>query len=275
MTGKQVLLSGRSRLAALCALLLLAALAATAGLFPRPALGVEYTVPTVPNVQLGNKLLYLSDPDHLVNPQDAEAINVAAKELRDELGIEVAVVALNSIGDSDPRQFATALFQHWGLGQKGKDNGLLILLVTEPPQRSIVFETGYGLEGVLPDAVCFQLQQKYMVPAFKKGEYSQGLRQGVAAVKKYLLSSDYERSTMVQPQAQSEESQAGPAIFGFLLVLLLLFLFRRNPRLASFLLGAILGSLSGRGRGGPGGFGGGGGSWGGGRSGGGGAGSRF
>ena len=267
-------LSGLSRAQLPRSLVLLALLLLGVALSAGPALAVDYTVETVPNTQVANKLVYLSDPDRIISPEDAQAINVAAKELRDEMGVEVAVVALKSIGDNDARQFATELFQHWGLGQKGKDNGLLILLVTEPPQRSIVFETGYGLEGVLPDAVCFQLQQKYMVPAFREGNYSQGLRDGMTAVRQYLMASDHERATMVQAQSQSEEVGAGSIIFGFLLMLGVLFLFRRNPRMASFLLGAILGSMSGRGRGGPGGFGGGGG-WGGGRSGGGGSISRF
>ena len=123
--------------------------------------------------------------------------------MEDSLGIEVAVVAVNSIGDQDARMFATDLFKHWGLGQKSKDNGLLIQLVTEPSQRSVVFETGYGIEGVLPDAICYRLQQRYMMPDLKAGDYSAGMLKGVMAVTKYLMSSDYERAGMTGNRSSS------------------------------------------------------------------------
>ena len=63
---------------------------------------------------------------------------------------EVAVVALQSIGDNDIDDFATELFTRWGIG-KQNDNGLLVLLILD--QRRITFRTGYGIEGILPDAI--------------------------------------------------------------------------------------------------------------------------
>ena len=92
---------------------------------------------------------------------------------------------------------------HWGLGQKSKDNGLLIQLVTEPSQRSVVFETGYGIEGVLPGAICYRLQQRDMMPEPKAGDYSAGMLKGVMAVTKYLMSSDYERAGMTGNRSSS------------------------------------------------------------------------
>lgn len=156
----------------------------------------DYTVETIPNVRLSDRYNHVSNPDGIIQPQDVDRINRLLQIVEDSLGIEVAVVAVESIGDNDARMFATDLFQHWGLGKKGKDNGLLIQLVTEPTQRSVVFETGYGLEGVLPDAITYRLQQKYMIPDLKAGDYSTGMLKGVAAVKEYLMASDYERAAM-------------------------------------------------------------------------------
>ena len=124
----------------------------------------DYSIETIPNVRLSNRLNHVSNPDGIITPDDASRINQLLNVVEDSLGIEVAVVAVNSIGDQDARMFATDLFKHWGLGQKSKDNGLLIQLVTEPSQRSVVFETGYGIEGVLPDAICYRLQQRYICP---------------------------------------------------------------------------------------------------------------
>ena len=164
----------------------------------------DYTVETIPNVRLSNRLNHVSDPDDLIQPQDEARINQALNLLEDSLGIEVAVVAVESIGENDARMFATDLFKHWGLGQKNRDNGLLIQLVTEPSQRSVVFETGYGIEGVLPDAICYRLQQRYMIPDMKEGDYSGGMLKGVVAVTQYLLSSDYERGELLGEEEDDE-----------------------------------------------------------------------
>lgn len=158
----------------------------------------DYSVETIPNVRLSNRLNHVSNPDGIISSDDAARINQLLNVVEDSLGIEVAVVAVNSIGEQDARMFATDLFNHWGLGKKNKDNGLLIQLVTEPSQRSVVFETGYGIEGVLPDAICYRLQQQYMIPDLKAGNYSVGMLNGVMAVTQYLLSSDYERAGMIE-----------------------------------------------------------------------------
>lgn len=168
----------------------------------------EYTIQTIPNTHLSDKNNYVSNPDGILNATDIQYINRALKQLEDSLSIEVAVVAVESIGNNDARQFATELFKYWGLGKKGEDNGLLIQLVTEPSQRSVVFETGYGLEGVLPDAICYRLQQQYMMDDLKAGRYSTGMLNGVMAVKDYLMASDYERRQMVGESDSSDDTTA-------------------------------------------------------------------
>ena len=84
----------------------------------------------------------------------------------------------------------TSFFEHWGIGKKADDNGLLILLVLD--QRKVTFATGYGLEGVLPDALCFRIQQNEMVPWFRKNDFDRGMTEGVRAVTLVLYGSDYE-----------------------------------------------------------------------------------
>lgn len=99
----------------------------------------DYSIETIPNVRLSDGMNHVSNPDGIITPADVSRINQLLNVVEDSLGIEVAVVAVSSIGDNDARMFATDLFKHWGLGQKNKDNGLLIQLVTEPSQRSVVF----------------------------------------------------------------------------------------------------------------------------------------
>lgn len=198
-------------------------------LLPLGGMAADYTVKTIPNVRLSDRNNYVSNPDQILNPADVSAINAALRIVEDSLGIEVAVVAVESIGDHDARTFATDLFEYWGIGKKGADNGLLIQLVTEPVQRSVVFETGYGLEGVLPDALCYRLQQQYMIPEMKAGNYSAGMLNGVLAVKDYLLAGDYEQSDL--PGEESYQNTSAPVF----LILLLFF----SPLLLIILLMAV------------------------------------
>lgn len=166
------------------------ALAALSALFMPPFLTARaagHTVSSVPNARLVDASNHVSNPDGILAPQDVALINVALRDLEEKTGIEVAVVALDGIDGSDARAFATDLFNAWGIGKKGKDNGLLIQLVTEPSQRSVVFETGYGIEGALPDALCYRIQQRHMLPHMKAGDYSAGMREGVLAVRELFM----------------------------------------------------------------------------------------
>lgn len=127
---------------------------------------------------------YVSNSDHIITEPVAAQINAQLATLDQAGKAQVAVVLLNSIGDQVPKDFAVALFNHWHLGSKEKDNGLLILLVKD--QHRVEFETGYGLEGDLPDVTCFRIQQDYMVPYFRSDDYDNGMVVGVNALYNHL-----------------------------------------------------------------------------------------
>src|SRR5659263_129266 len=106
-----------------------------------------WTVKTVPNTRLSDAKVCTSDPDDLIDPTSQAEIDRLLYNAQQQLSAEVFVVALQSTGDVDLKSFATELFNSWGIGKKGKDNGLLILLVLD--QKKVTMETGYGTEGVL------------------------------------------------------------------------------------------------------------------------------
>lgn len=139
-----------------------------------------YTIETIPNTHLKNAKDFVSNPDGILSASSVAAINQILDSLQIKTTAEVAVVAVNSIGDEEIKPFATRLFEHWGIGKREKDNGLLILLVAD--KRQITFETGYGLEGVLPDAIVKRIQMVNMLPYFKKGDYSSGMLAGIERV---------------------------------------------------------------------------------------------
>jgi uncharacterized protein len=161
----------------------------------------QWTVQTVPDPKSsGNG--FVSNPDKILNIEQVAKIDSMIKELEDSSKAQVAVVMLQSIGTEVPKEFATALFNHWGVGSKETNNGLLILFVMD--QRRIEFETGYGTELILPDAKCFQIQQDYMVPRFKEGNYGQGMVDGISAVVEIMMG----RYQEISSTATSSESNS-------------------------------------------------------------------
>ena len=150
--------------------------------------GQVYTVNNIPNVQIKDARQYVSNPDGIIPAQDAAILNQDIQRIKDSTSVEIAVVLVNSIGNEEIKPFATKLFEHWGIGKKENDNGLLILFVND--KKQITFETGYGVEGVLPDAICKRIQMQDMIPYFKQGEFGKGLIAGVQTIGKVLLKQD-------------------------------------------------------------------------------------
>ncbi|MFV0538507.1 MAG: TPM domain-containing protein [Dysgonomonas sp.] len=149
-----------------------------------------YTIQSVPNPKNDTSDNYVSNPDHIISADAESAINYLADSLERHNGVEVAVVLLSSVGDIHIKDFAVELFNYWGIGKKNTDNGLLILFVSD--QRSVTFETGYGIEGDLPDAICKRIQMEHMVPYFKKGDYDKGMIEGFSAAADVLEKGSYE-----------------------------------------------------------------------------------
>jgi uncharacterized protein len=145
---------------------------------------VEYTVQTLPNPITADAHAYVSNPDGILKTETVQQLNIMLDSLKAQTGAEVAVAVVNSIGQADYMSFATELFKTWGIGKAKQDNGLLVLFVLD--QRKLKIETGYGLEGVLPDAICSRIRTQAMTPEFKKGNYDAGLLAGLQQIDKYI-----------------------------------------------------------------------------------------
>lgn len=139
-----------------------------------------YSVEDVPNVRLRDKRMHVSDPERILSDETVIRLNRMLTLLEDSTSIEVAVVVVPAVPDGDCFSFAFNLGRTWGVGKQETDNGLVVLLSTG--DRCVQFSTGYGLEGILPDALCKRIQTKYMNPYFSKGEWDRGMLTGMAAV---------------------------------------------------------------------------------------------
>lgn len=149
-----------------------------------------WQVDHVPNPKAYDARNWVCNPDGILSREAEEQINGVLQKLEDSLTIEVAVVALDAIEGNDPRDFAHRLFNRWGVGKAEDDNGLLVLLTLD--LRDITFETGYGLEGVLPDLICKRIQTNAMLPWLKDNEWDKGMTEGVKAIAATLYGSDYQ-----------------------------------------------------------------------------------
>lgn len=119
---------------------------------------------------------YVSDFAGVMSPDDRAVTERLLNELEQKCGAQVAVVTLRSLDGGQIDDFAVRLFERWKIGQKGKDNGFLLIAAVE--DRKVRIETGYGFEGVFPDAAAGRLIDQVLRPAFRAGDYSGGLRKG-------------------------------------------------------------------------------------------------
>jgi len=197
-----------------------------------------WTVSTVPNTQNSDASVFTSDPDDLIDPASQAEIDRLLKNAKQQLSAEIFVVALESTGDVDLKSFATELFNYtdktdpsksWHIGNKEKDNGLLILFVHD--QKKVTIETGYGMEGILPDAICSRIIDNDMVPLMKEGHYGPGLLAGVQAILKVVsdpaAAAEIYADPAVQQKAQWEQKKAMlyNVLIGYLLLTFIVLIF--------------------------------------------------
>ncbi|NLK08582.1 MAG: TPM domain-containing protein [Firmicutes bacterium] len=218
---------------------------------------------------------FVNDFAGVIDTSSANDINELASALKDEQGIELAVVTIESSEPFVPKDYATTLFNEWGIGGP-EDSGLLMLLALK--EREVQVEVGYGLEGVLPDGKVGGILDQVALPHFGRGDYGKGFLEAALAFRSELAGEHY--------TAAKEEDEFRASLISFLiLAAIIYFLYHRGPRrpvgpggtisrTGPMYPGTIRSSRPSGGRGG--GLGGGrGGGFGGGRSGGGGAGRKF
>ncbi len=113
-------------------------------------------------------------------PEERAALEAWLLAVDGRIGAEIAVVALKTLDGGEVDDFAVRLFEKWGIGKKGKDNGVLILAAID--DRCARIEVGYGLEAVLPDAAAGRILDEAAIPLFREGRHGEGLSRAAQAV---------------------------------------------------------------------------------------------
>lgn len=97
----------------------------------------------------------------------------------DSTSTQIVVMVRPQIGDYDKAGYAFELGNRWGIGRKDKNNGVVVLIVSEPPERGVFIATGYGVEGALPDITAGRIVRNTMIPYFKEQRYAEGIEAGL------------------------------------------------------------------------------------------------
>ena len=120
------------------------------------------------------------DEAGIIKTEDMHTLEVYLSSLENEAGIQIAVLTVRSLEGDSIEALAHRTAEMWRLGRAGEDNGAL--LVIAQAERKIRIETGYGLEGALTDTKCGLIIRNEIAPAFRSGDYSKGIVNGVKAM---------------------------------------------------------------------------------------------
>ena len=167
------------------------------------------------------------DAAGILSPQAQTEISAQLAAHEQATSNQVVVVTLKSLQGNDVADYGYQLGRHWGIGQKGKNNG--VLLIVAPNERKLRIDVGYGLEGVLTDAVSRAIIDRVIKPYFKQDNYEQGIRAGVDAI---LSALGGEFQTPPPPTAAGG---SGQGMYGLLMMALFIghFLFSALAQRAS------------------------------------------
>jgi uncharacterized protein len=210
------------------------------------------------------------DQANIIPAATRQALTQKLADLEQKSGIQLVVASVNSLEDGDIETYANELFRTWKLGEKDKNNGVLLLVA--PNEHKVRIEVGYGLEGTLTDALSKLIIINAMTPRFKAGDFGGGISRGVDDIITVLTTDSSQWQPRLQVRADADRSSQS---IGWVLIaglVILVALLGVSPGFRWFFFNVLLnillssggprsGGLSG---GGGGGFSGGGGSSGGG-----------
>jgi len=128
---------------------------------------------------------FLSDYAGIIPDQDEPKINYLIRHYKKMTGVEIAVLTVPTLGDEiDLEDYAQVLFDKWGIGESGANNGILIIISAE--DEILRIQPGYGLEGLLPDASCREIEDDIMVPLCEKKQWEPAITNSINSIIKKL-----------------------------------------------------------------------------------------
>jgi uncharacterized protein len=165
------------------------------------------------------------DQAGILDRSTVETITSQLAGYESSTGNQVVVVTLSDLKGYPIEDWGLALGRSWGIGQKGKNNG--VLLVVAPNDRALRIEVGYGLEGDLPDATANTIIDSEIVPHFKRGDMAGGVRAGVNAILA-ALGGKYTPTRLASSSSGNEFPAAAFSVFAFIFIVIVMINVRRD-----------------------------------------------
>jgi len=164
----------------------------------------------------------VTDFTNTLSPSNKQLLENKLVAFDDTSSTQIAVVILKSVGNYDINEYGAALGRKWGIGQKGKNNGVLILVALG--DRKLTIQTGYGAEGALPDIITQEIRVNDINPRFKQGDYFGGLNAGIDQIIKYTKG-EYKAD---KKQQISQKGGGSVLIIIIIVVVILVFVFKNR-----------------------------------------------
>ena len=140
---------------------------------------------------------WVTDLAGLLDTSAKNRLEQLLTEVNRKTDVEIAVVTIPTLGGQTVEEIAVELFAAWGIGKKGKDEGLLLLIA--PKERRLRIEVGYGLEAAIPDGLAGEIIRNTITPRFREGRFSQGIEAGIARIVDIVA--QYKQSPPLSPES--------------------------------------------------------------------------
>ncbi|MBW2108877.1 MAG: TPM domain-containing protein, partial [Deltaproteobacteria bacterium] len=179
----------------------------------------------------------VNDFADVLSAGDEQKLMRLTQELLTKTGVPVVVVTMPDIGGEDYNEYANRLYEQWGIGKKGDDRGVLILVTIK--ERKMRIETGYGIEGLIPDGLAGEIRDRYMIPYFRENRFAEGLLRGTMAIAQIVArDAGVSLSGGPQPGGRTSKRRSGlpGLLFGLIFLAVLFSMGRRRGGLLPWLL---------------------------------------
>lgn len=163
----------------------------------------------------------VTDYTNTLSAADKQKLEDKLVAFNDSTSTQIAVVIMRSTGNYDINAYGVQLLRKWGIGEKKKNNGILVLVAISDRKMSI--QTGYGAEGAVPDVITQEIIQKDMKPHFKQGDYYGGLEAATNSLMKYMKG-EYK----AEPKEQGSKGGGSGFIVIIIIVVILILVFRNR-----------------------------------------------
>lgn len=188
--------------------------------------GIAQAQPTFP--KLTGRVV---DEANIISPEIENQINAISFGAEQSATDQLVVVTLNSLQDYEIEEYGYQLGRAWGIGQAKANNG--VILIIAPNERKVRIEVGYGLEGIITDAVSREIIQERIIPSFKAGDMQAGILAGVMGIDEILKLSPEEQQARAKkadlPKSKNTSSEDIKAAI-FVILLIIFFIVSQNSR---------------------------------------------